>query len=91
MADVRWPARTLSELAEIVAYIERDNPIAAVKVRDRLLALGESLSYAPRRGRPLPDGTRQIVTARPYVLRYRMVGQDVVIVGIRHSARRPLA
>lgn len=90
MADVRWPTETLRELAEIVAHIEQVNPAAAIRMRDRLLALGNSLSYAPQRGRPRPNGTRQLATVRPYILRYRVDGETVVIVGIRHSARRPL-
>ena len=32
---------------------------------------------------------RELVTVSPYVIRYRFIGNDVVILRVRHSARRP--
>ena len=91
MADVHWPDETLFELNEIIAYIEQRNPAAANRLQQRLLALGNSLRFAPHRGRLMARGVRQLVTVPPYILRYRVEGDDVIIVGVRHSARRPLA
>jgi plasmid stabilization system protein ParE len=59
-------------------------------VADSLVEAGNSLAKFPHRGRPVP-GTdmRQLVTAYPYFIRYQVVGDEVVILRIRHSARRP--
>jgi plasmid stabilization system protein ParE len=32
---------------------------------------------------------REVVTRFPYVIRYRIVGEDVIILRVRHTARRP--
>jgi plasmid stabilization system protein ParE len=44
----------------------------------------------PHRGRPVP-GTdkRELVTAYPYIIRYRIVGDVVRILRVRHTSRRP--
>lgn len=91
MASVHWPDETLSQLADIIAYIDDRNPAAAAKIGARLLALGNSLTSSPNRGRPRSNGTRQLVTVRPYILTYRVMDDEVVILSIRHGARRPIA
>ena len=55
-----------------------------------LLAAGDSLVNFPHRGRPV-RGTdmRELVSISPYVIRYRITGETVVIRRVRHSARRP--
>ena len=90
MARVVWPDEVKARLDEIHRYIARDNPTAADKVGDRLIALGESLAEFPNRGRPARDGTREMTSVPPYVLRYRVIGDAVVIVGIRHGRQRPV-
>ena len=57
---------------------------------EALLAAGDSLVNYPFRGRPVP-GTflRELVTVSPYIIRYRIDGDEVVILRVRHSARRP--
>ena len=82
--------RALHDLDSIAAYIELFDPDAAVGMRGRLEALGNSLSYFPDRGRVAARGTREMVTVSPYILKYRVVRGDVLILSIRHSARRPL-
>ena len=90
MPSVRWPDATLLQLDDIVAYIEQRNPQAAERMRERLLALGNSLTTFPLRGKLTSSGARQLVTVKPYILRYRIDQDEVIIIGIRHSARRPL-
>ena len=91
MVRVVWRPDALNDLDEIAAYIEQFNPPAADRAYARLRLLGDSLRTSPRRGRPTAYGTRQIVVAKPYVLTYVIEGDDVYILHIRHSARRPLA
>lgn len=90
MAKVLWPDQALDDIDEIIAYIRKSNPSAAETIGARLFALGESLADVPQRGRPASNGARGLVTLAPYALRYRIAGDTVVIVHVRHTRRRPL-
>ena len=87
MAEVGWSTEALEQLKLITEYIAQFNPAAAQRNRDRLLALSESLSDFPNRGRPAAFDTREMVTVRPYVLRYQVEGETVTILGVRHAAQ----
>ena len=90
MGRVIWASTALDQLEEIRAYIAQFDPTAADRFRDRIVRAGESLDVFPDRGRPLPRGDRQLSTIRPYVIRYRVHGDDVLIRSVRHGARRPI-
>ncbi len=32
---------------------------------------------------------REVMTSYPYIIRYRIVGDEIVILRVRHMARRP--
>jgi toxin ParE1/3/4 len=87
---VVWSNAALAHLRFIRAYIEQFNPRAARELADGLIAAGNSLHHFPHRGRPVP-GTdlRELVTAYPYIIRYRIVGDVVRILRVRHTSRRP--
>lgn len=89
MAKVVWSAMALIELSEIRAYIALFDAVAADRMVTRLLQVGNSLADFPHRGRPAGEGWREMATVPPYVLRYRVIGDEVAIVRIRHGARRP--
>ena len=55
----------------------------------KLKSAAQSLELHADRGRPFRGGRRELVVIRPYLIRYRIVGDDVVILRIRHGARRP--
>jgi plasmid stabilization system protein ParE len=57
---------------------------------DALFAAGDNLADFPHRGRPV-RGTpmRELVTVSPYIIRYRIAGDTVIILRVRHGARRP--
>ena len=44
----------------------------------------------PDRGRPLKPGVRELAGIPPYLVRYAVTDDEVRILSIRHSARRPL-
>ena len=90
MAEVIWRPDALDQLDAIAAYIEQFDPAAADRMRDRLRKLGDSLALLPHRGRPASGGTRELVVVKPYILRYEVVRDRVIVLRIRHSARRPL-
>jgi toxin ParE1/3/4 len=71
-------------------YVMEFNPRAAQQMADALLSAGDSLEQFPHRGRPVRGtGMRELVSVDPYIIRYEVDGDDVVILRVRHGARRP--
>jgi plasmid stabilization system protein ParE len=66
------------------------NPSAAARMADALFKAGDRLVSFPHRGRPV-RGTamRELTTVSPCIIRYRVGRDAVVILRVRHSARRP--
>jgi len=87
MAEVIWRNEALDDLDGIIVYISHFDPDAADGMGEKLFALGESLADFPRRGRPGADGTRELATVPPFILRYDVEGERVFILSIRHGAR----
>jgi toxin ParE1/3/4 len=88
--EVVWAEPALAHLQAIRAYIEQFNPKAARDVAASLKASGDSLRQFPHRGRPVPGtAMRELVSAYPYIIRYHIDGDTVVILRVRHVARRP--
>lgn len=54
------------------------------------MATAETLVEHPERGMRIGSGRRQLASIWPYLIQYRVVGEDVVLLTIRHGARRPL-
>ncbi len=80
-----WTARAARELDAIGRYLEAINPLAAQRLTLKLRSAAESLASYPDRYRA--DGRdRELVT----VLRYRVEAERVLILRVRHGARRPL-
>jgi toxin ParE1/3/4 len=81
----------LTHIQAIRAYIKQFNPPAALMVAAALIEARNSLAEFPRRGRPVHGSdARELVTVYPYVIRYRIVGDTVRILRVRHAARRPI-
>jgi plasmid stabilization system protein ParE len=89
MATVNWSGRAIAQIAEIAAYIGQFDPAAARRMAERLIRAGDSLSSFPNRGRPADGGRRELPGIAPYVIRYRVEGERVLILSIRHGAQRP--
>jgi toxin ParE1/3/4 len=87
-----WSSRALDDLKEIVRYIRRDNPQAARRFGEKLIAKAESLSSLPERGRMITKfrdpNVREIIQG-PYRIAYRIVADParVEIARIWHGAR----
>ncbi|MFZ4682319.1 MAG: type II toxin-antitoxin system RelE/ParE family toxin [Terrimicrobiaceae bacterium] len=87
--------RSRSDLQKIVTFIARDDPKAAGRFGERLIAAAESLTAAPNMGSAMPErpGTRFLVVAS-YLIIYRAVGtrREIRILRFWHGARkrRPL-
>jgi toxin ParE1/3/4 len=87
---VVWSPAALRQVDRIFDYLEQFNPRAAETVTTTLIEAGYSLKNFPHRGRPVPNtDKREILTAYPYIIRYRVVGEVVRILRVRHTSRRP--
>jgi plasmid stabilization system protein ParE len=86
---VVWTDAAVENLESIVAYVACFNEAAAVRLAERLLDLGESLAEFSERGRDIGGGRREMTIVLPYVLRYRVDGDHVTILRLRHGARKP--
>ena len=89
MAQVVWTDEALATLDAVEAYIAQFNPVAAQRMAIRLLSAAEALQQNPGRGRPISGGRRELVVVHPYLIRYKVDHDQVLILRIRHGARRP--
>lgn len=87
---VIWTEPALDGIDRAYDYLAGLNPRAAAHVAETLRAEGDSLQHFPQRGRPVPiTNMRELVTSYPYIIRYRIEANEVVILRIRHTSRRP--
>ena len=87
MAEVVWTREAVTNVELIRAYIQQFDPGASRRVAERLIAAVDSLAQFPDRGRPVSDGRRELVTISPYLIRYRVSGDTVIVLRVRHGAR----
>lgn len=87
---VVWTKTALRGVWRAYDYIYEFNPPAAGRMAGALITAGDSLATFPHRGRLVPGtGMRELVGVSPYIMRYRVERDEVVILRVRHSARRP--
>jgi toxin ParE1/3/4 len=90
LTTVVWTYSALVDLEDIRRYIGTFNPPAAQRLAARLIAVGNGLVTFPDRGRPVPDtDLREATVVHPYIIRYRVDGDQVLILRVRHGMRRP--
>jgi addiction module RelE/StbE family toxin len=88
MAEVTWSSEAISDLDLITAYIAHFDHDAAERVAQRLVDAGESLNMFPSRGRPHDGDIRALPIVPPYLILYRVMDDEVLILAIRHSRRK---
>jgi addiction module RelE/StbE family toxin len=87
---VVWTDVAADAVERIYDYLVAFNPQAAAHVAETLREQGNRLAHFPHRGRAVPGTSmRELVTAYPYIIRYRVDGDTVVILRVRHTSRRP--
>ena len=88
---VFWTATAVRRLEEIEDYIAADDPVAAVRFVDSLIAAGDELSNTPLRGRALPElpasGLREVVHRRDRIV-YRVASKRIEILTVFEGHRR---
>ena len=87
MRRIVWTDEAIGHLEAIITYVSAFNPAAAVRLGERLIALADGLAEFPDRGRDAGEGRREMTIVWPYVVRYRVEADRVLILRIRHGAR----
>jgi addiction module RelE/StbE family toxin len=87
---IRWLRAALGNLQQEAEYIAQEDPAAALRVVGRI---GDAVRYLedhPSMGRPgRVPGTRElVVSGTPYIVPYRVRGQDIEILRVFHTARK---
>jgi toxin ParE1/3/4 len=87
---VVWSPRAIGHLADLRAYIARDNPGAAARAATTLLTVVDRLAELPNLGRPgRVSGTRELgVPGTPYVIPYRVRGERLEVIAVFHGRQR---
>ena len=90
MATVRWLPEALDDLKRLHAFIEPHSPDAAKRAVNTLIDAAEKLAEFPEKGRPwdLEMDFRELSVrfgARGYVIRYRFVDGEAIIVRVWHA------
>ena len=88
---VLWTEQAWTRLAEIEAFIARDNPAAASKFVDKLIERGDALARYPDRGRKLREmpgaGLRELLVGN-YRLIYRVTSSAIEVLTVFEGHRR---
>ena len=88
---VRYTQTALAEIDEIFSYIEADNPAAAAVVKAHIEHTIALIGRLPKMGRVKYRQTVRMLPVRrypQYLVFYSIAGNEVVILNVRHGARR---
>src|SRR4051794_35333002 len=91
MAQVVWTTTARGQLLAIRRYIGQDSQAAANRMVSRIMQATKRLEPFPRSARTVPEfgraDTRELIVA-PYRVIYRIDGDTVRILAVRHGAQR---
>jgi plasmid stabilization system protein ParE len=88
---LRYTLRGAAELDKVLVYIEERSPQGARHVKARIQAIINLLLQYPHAGQLTSNRRLRRVVAfpYPYLIFYHATEDELVIHGVRHSARRP--
>jgi toxin ParE1/3/4 len=83
-------SRAETDMVSVWEYIAEDNLTAADHVIDQFTAAFEQIAQFPERGERYehPKGEFRRVVVSPYLIFYRISGDEVHIVRVLHGARK---
>ena len=84
---ILWSRRAIANLTALRDYIAEDSPASAATVAQRVLKTVELLAKQPQIGRPgRIAGTRElIVPGTPYIVPYRVRGDQLELIAVFHG------
>jgi toxin ParE1/3/4 len=84
-----WAPEARRQIHEIWHYIALDDAQAADRMVTRLVAAVEKLAHFPHLGRPGRESSRElVVSGTPFVVVYRVEGEEIRIGTVVHGAQR---
>lgn len=87
---MRWTPQALEDIESICAYIERDSRIYARVFASQIVDTISALEAFPKVGRIVPESNqeniREIIHGN-YRIIYRLIGDEVQLLTVHHSAR----
>jgi plasmid stabilization system protein ParE len=88
--NIVWCPRAVGHLRQIRKCIAEDDPGAAARVAEKILASVELVAQQPSMGRPgRVPGTRElVVTGTPYIIPYRVDRQRLELVAVFHGRQK---
>jgi toxin ParE1/3/4 len=89
---LRVTRRAATQIERALDYIEAESPQGANRLRERIQNLFLLLAQHPYAGQgtDLPGVRRLSVSPYPYLIFYRVTGDEVIVQRLRHTSRRPL-
>jgi toxin ParE1/3/4 len=90
--NVIYAPRALRDLQSIGAYLLERSPSGAANVFAAIKSTIDALGFFPQIGRLIDNaGHRRVPVMRyPYVILYRIAEDELFILHIRHTSRRPI-
>jgi toxin ParE1/3/4 len=90
--NIAYAPRALRDLKSIGAYLTERNPEGAASVLGAIKSSIDTLSFFPQIGRLIDEaGHRRVPVVRyPYMIFYRIDGNELLILHIRHTSRRTI-
>lgn len=92
MKPVRLSALAARDIQQIGDDIATDKPKAASAFILQLIQRCQSLANAPEGYGLRPEFGAAVrgVTVSPYIILYRIRAHDILVLGVRHGARKPM-
>ena len=90
-----WTPGALDDLDRLQRFLQPKNPPAAKRALDTILSAAAKLEEYPHAGRHAPEfgeAVRQLpvhFSTGGYLIRYRVVGEAVQILWVRHQREQP--
>jgi len=89
MIELLWTSEAVRDRESIYDYIEEDNPLAALALDGLIAEKTAMLQNFPRMGRSgRIEGTFELVVHNSYTVVYEIVGRQVRILNVVHTARQ---
>jgi len=88
---ILWSPTAKTKIKEILEYVAKDNPDAALRLIDQLEGKVENLKENPEAGRGLPElrdeKIRELVVHKHYGIIYELRYDTIEILTVRHFRR----
>ena len=90
--NIVYAPRALRDLKGIAEYLTERSPPGARNVLAAIKSSIDALASFPEIGRSVDKAShrRMAVLRYPYIIFYRIAGDDLLILHIRHTSRRPI-